>query len=271
MAEKEYVLGTDVDELNRLRRQHELWVLQARDLWVRAGFRSDHKVLDLGCGPGFTTLELARYLGPKSRITAVDASDRFLKYLAARAKTEFPQAKIEVEESFIEKMDLAEKDFDAAYCRWLMIFVPDVLGALKAIRRHLKPGAVFALQEYVSYEAMQVCPEIPVMERVLAAIFKSWKDQGGNPNRGRELPNLLERAGFRVQELKPVARISRPNEPLWDWPTGFFENYLPRMVSQGYLSAADRAEFEAGWKNAMTEPGSFFLAPMVIDIIATAV
>lgn len=109
------------------------------------------------------------------------------------------------------------------------------------------------------------------MERVLAAISKSWKDQGGNPNRGRELPNLLERAGFRIRELRPVARIARPNEPLWDWPTGFFANYLPRMVAQGYLSASDRTEFEAGWKEALTKPGSFFLAPMVIDIIAEAI
>lgn len=154
MAENEYVLGTDEDELNRLRRQHELWVLQAHALWGRMGLRSDHKVLDLGCGPGFTTLELARYLGPRSRITAVDASDRFLKSLAFRAKTEFPAARIEAVHSFIEKMDLPENDFDAAYCRWLMIFVPDVPGALRAVRRHLKPGAVFALQEYVSYEAM---------------------------------------------------------------------------------------------------------------------
>lgn len=270
MTTKEYVLGTDDDELNRLKRQHELWIVQAYDLWKRAGIRSDQKVLDLGCGPGFTTLELARYMGPRARITAVDASDRFLSFLSSQSKAQFPEAEIEVVQSFIERMNLPEKRFDAAYCRWLMIFVPDVLGALSAVRRHLKPGAVFALQEYVSYEAMQICPEIPEMERVLAAIFKSWRDQGGNPNRGRELPHLLEQAGFRILELRPVARISRPHEPLWEWPTGFFANYLPRLVEQGYLSKEDQRSFQKGWSEAEAKPGSFFLAPVVIDIIAEA-
>lgn len=271
MTDREYVLGTDEKELHRLRRQHELWVTQAQDLWQRAGFRCDHHVMDLGCGPGFTTFELARYLGPTAKITAVDASDRFLGALEKRAQVDFPQAQIQTVSTLLEKMNLPKKDFDAAYCRWLMIFVSDVSGALQAVRRHMKKGGLFALQEYVSYEAMQVCPEIPVMQKVLAAIFKSWQDQGGNPNRGRELPALLEKSGFRVREIRPIARTARPHEPLWDWPTGFFENYLSKMVEDGYLSAEDQKTFQESWRRAESEPGHFFLAPMVIDIVAEAI
>lgn len=271
MQKKDYVLGTDPVEIERLRRQHELWAMQARDIWTRAGFESRQKILDLGCGPGFTTLELARFIGPRGDLTGVDASDRFLQHLRARAQAEVPDVSIKTVQTDITELELPSTDYDAAYCRWLMIFVPDVEKALQALHRHLKPGAPFALQEYAAYETMQVCPEVPMMEKILKGIFKSWMDEGGHPNRGRELPYLLEKNGFRVKELRPVARIARPHEPLWDWPTGFFASYLPKLVQLGFLTAQEEAEFHQIWKAAGEFPGRYFFAPTVIDIIAERV
>ncbi|HXU78754.1 MAG TPA: class I SAM-dependent methyltransferase, partial [Methylomirabilota bacterium] len=69
--EKEYVLGTDGAELERLGLQHQLWLAQAASIWERAGFRRGHRILDVGCGPGFAALDLAERVGPRGRIVAV--------------------------------------------------------------------------------------------------------------------------------------------------------------------------------------------------------
>ena len=77
----EYILGTDPDELERLRFQHHVWVAPMHELLARAGLGAGQRVLDLGCGPGFTTLELAQFVGPTGRVVASDQSKRFLTTL----------------------------------------------------------------------------------------------------------------------------------------------------------------------------------------------
>src|SRR6185436_19234065 len=79
--EKEYVLGTDRVELERLGLQHQLWQAQAAAVWERAGFRRGQRILDVGCGPGFPTMDLAQRVGPRGMVVAVDISGRFLAHL----------------------------------------------------------------------------------------------------------------------------------------------------------------------------------------------
>lgn len=267
---KDYVLGTDQGELSRLRRQHELWKEDLLRIWRNSGFKAGDRVLDLGCGPGFTSRDLARWLGPRGEVMAIDASKNFLDYLAAQPE-EVEQAPIRVEQAFLEKLNLPRKDFDGAFCRWLMIFVPDPEAALVAVHRHLKPGARFALQEYVAYDSMALCPDRPIVEKVVRAIFTSWRDEGGDPNRGRVLPALLEKTGFRVHTVEAIAKTARPQDPLWEWPDGFYRNFLPRLVSKGLLTQDESEEFFTEWEAARRTPGHFFLAPTMMNIVAEKV
>jgi SAM-dependent methyltransferase len=72
--EHEYILGTDRDELRRLELQHEVWLADARAICTRAGFAPGHTLLDLGCGPGYASFELAHIVGPTGKIIARDKS-----------------------------------------------------------------------------------------------------------------------------------------------------------------------------------------------------
>lgn len=263
---KDYVLGNDQEELQRLKLQHDLWQPDLMALWDRSHLRTTKKVLDLGCGPGYTTQELIKYISKNGTVTAVDISENFLKYLNHTAKS--MDLNITTQLSQIESLNLIEKDFDAAFCRWLMIFVSQPEIAIQKIRDHLKPHAQFVIQEYISYDSMNLVPDYPSMKPVVEAIFKSWKDQGGDPNRGQILPQLLEKNGFRVLEIKSVSKLIQPSEPFWQWPTTFYKNFLPRLMANKYLSEIQVENFFKDWAIAEKTPGSFFVAPTVIDIIA---
>ena len=62
-----YILGTDKEELHRLGIQHQVWASEAQKGWTLAGFTAGQTLLDLGCGPGFCTKELAMITGFRKR------------------------------------------------------------------------------------------------------------------------------------------------------------------------------------------------------------
>ena len=73
-TERDYVLGTNDEEIQRLALQHRVWRPRALDAWRRAGFTAGQTLLDVGCGPGHATVDLAGIVGPSGRVVAVDRS-----------------------------------------------------------------------------------------------------------------------------------------------------------------------------------------------------
>ena len=82
-----YILGTDQEELKRLELQHSIWSSESHVGWRAAGFKIGDSILDLGCGPGSCSVELAKIVGPDGRIISIDRSESFIRYLNA-LKTE---------------------------------------------------------------------------------------------------------------------------------------------------------------------------------------
>ena len=75
--ESVYILGTDKEELIRLELQHKVWSSEAKRGWDLAGFKTGQTILDLGCGPGYCTEELALIVGKTGKVIGVDRSDTF--------------------------------------------------------------------------------------------------------------------------------------------------------------------------------------------------
>ena len=79
---QDYLLGSRDEELERLAFQHRVWAEDAYAVWRRAGIRFGARILDLGCGPGFTTIDLAHLVGPQGHVVAADSSKRWVNRLA---------------------------------------------------------------------------------------------------------------------------------------------------------------------------------------------
>ena len=68
--ERDYVLGTHEDELERLGVQHRAWRPVVLDCWRNAGITTGSKVLDVGAGPGYATVDLADIVGRTGKVVA---------------------------------------------------------------------------------------------------------------------------------------------------------------------------------------------------------
>src|ERR1051325_2260083 len=66
--ERDYVLGTNEEELARLGLQHRIWRPVALACWQKAGITIGSRVLDLGAGPGYAATDLAEIVGPNGKV-----------------------------------------------------------------------------------------------------------------------------------------------------------------------------------------------------------
>lgn len=266
-TDRDYVLGTGDDELARLGFQHRVWSAQAFALWERAGFGPGQTIVDVGAGPGYAALDLARLVGAGGRVIAVDQSERFIDHLAAeKAARAIPQ--LETRLADVQAADAFAEGADGAYARWVLCFVADPEAVVAAVARSLRPGGVFAVQDYYRYTAIQLAPPSAAFRRGIEAVDRSWREPGGDPDIGLRLPAMMVRCGFEVREVRPLVRIARTGSELWQWPTTFFGNHLPMLVEKGLLSEDERRAFDADWAARSADPGAFFATPPMVDIVA---
>ncbi len=266
-SEESYLLGTDPEEGRRLETQHRMWGEAARDLWDRAGFGAGSRLLDLGCGPGFASLELADRVGAGGQVLAVDKSERFIAALVNEAeRLGIEQLTARVEQ--VEELRLEPASLDGAFVRWFFCFLADPAPVIDRVVLGLRPGGRLVVWDYLNYSATMLQPRSPAFDRVLAAVYESWRRTGGSLNIGRRLPGLIAESGCRLVDLVPLVRFVRPGTTFWDWPTQFFFGYVPRLVEAGLLTESERSAFESEWRDRERDPGAFLSTPPMIGIIA---
>jgi ubiquinone/menaquinone biosynthesis C-methylase UbiE len=102
--------------------------------------------LDLGCGPGYFTLPMARMVGPEGHVIAVDLQPEMLRRLQARAQRAGLMERIVPAQCTAETIgDLGPADFALAF--YMVHEVPDEERFLAEVRGSLKDGGHLLLVE----------------------------------------------------------------------------------------------------------------------------
>lgn len=267
----DYVLGTHNDEHARLGMQHSLWREFVLDAWKRAGICTGTRVVDVGAGPGFATMDLADIVGATGHVTAVEISSKFAQEVKDQANVRgLNNVSVHILDLMHDDIPLATAgaEFDAAWCRWVCMFVPDVGALVRRVQNALRAGGVAVFHEYVHYETYGLQPPTPGIDSFTQAAMKSFSARGGNANIAGTLLKELRQHGFETMSIKPIARAARPHEPLWQWPAGFIRTYLPRLIELGQVDNAFAANVLAELARAEQDPQSIMLTPTVLEIIA---
>lgn len=273
---REYVLGTNPEELERLGMQHRLWSDFAHAAWKRAHIAPGQRILDVGCGPGFAAFDLAQLVRPlgtmprgSGEVVAVDESEYYIEHLRAQA---LPRGltSITARVGDVQRLEavpeVRENFFDIAYVRWVLCFVREPQAVISGIARALKPGGRVIVHDYFNYETMTTAPRSPAFAKAVAATAKSWRDTGGNPDVVEKVPEMLAKAGLEVSDVRVETRVARAHESMWTWPDVWWKIYVPVLVRTGYLTEADQARFVEEWSALCKDPSSFVVCPPVFEV-----
>ncbi len=268
LTKGDYVLGTQDVEIERLGLQHLVWRPRASDAWRRAGFTVGQHLLDVGCGPGYATLDLAAIVGATGKITAIDRSPKFLDVLKARLVQQSLH-NIETIELDLDQDAFPKLGGDGAWCRWVFAFLNRPRDLLKAIHGALKPGATLVVHEYFNYAAWRLAPRQPGFEEFVQLVMSSWRKSGGEPDIALELMSWLPLEGFAIRELRPIVDVVGPRDFVWQWPSTFVDVGLARLAELGYLTFDQAESTRQMFGRVASDPDTRMITPAVLEVLAT--
>lgn len=264
--ENAYILGTDEQELYRLGLQHQVWASEAQHGWKLAQFSAGQTILDLGCGPGFCSKELAFMTGPTGKIIGIDRSETYIDYLNKTAQLH--HLNIEGIVADFDKMELEDESLDGMYCRWALAWLPNPKEILAKVLQALKPGGRMVIHEYYDWSTFQTEPNFPPLTKAIKAALKSFKDSENEIDIGRQLPKLAGKLGINVLNIRPMVKLATPKDATWQWPKSFFHSYFPRLIEAGYLSQDEVSAALAALNELENQIGATIFCPMMMEIVA---
>lgn len=153
-----------------------------------AGVAEGQRVVDVGCGPGALTEELARRAGA-SAVAAVDPSEPFVEECARR------NPGVDVRQGVAESLPFPDASFDAALAQLVLHFVSDPAAAAGEMRRVLRPGGTAAACVWDFERGMQM---LRLFWDAALAVDPSAPDEASTLRFGRdgEIAALFAEAGL---------------------------------------------------------------------------
>ena len=163
----------------------------------RAGVMTGDRCIDVGCGGGHVTRELARLVGPSGTALGVDLDADVI----ALARHDAHVAGLEDIAFHVgDATSIPEGPYDAAYARFLLSHVPDPEAVLSAMVNSLAPGGLVILED-TDFAGGLCYPPCSAYDRLCELVHETVRRRGGNADIGPALPGLLRRAGIAHVEV----------------------------------------------------------------------
>ncbi|MHC4234829.1 MAG: class I SAM-dependent methyltransferase [Planctomycetota bacterium] len=226
------------------------------------------RVLDVGCGVGNPSLQIAAQIAPHGSVLGSDLSEGMVA--AARRKAE----RLELTNATFRvgaAEELAEPpgNFDAVVSRFTIMFMPDVLGALRHLRRLLRQGGRIAVSVWTPHRHN---PMFAIPRRALAEVVDLPQADPYAPGPMRlsgegELATVLTESGFsdvRVEKV-PLYQFARDPADYWSVLTQLTPMLRRHLAS---LTDAQRHAVRAGVMEAVARyaSGSVIRVPALAQV-----
>ena len=186
-------------ELDRLQQQVNITLTDEQKIWQEIGLTAHLKVLDLGCGSGIISSELAKITYPEE-VIGIDLSESMLKQ-ACWLKNSQGIRNLSFQVGNAYQLNFPDNYFDFVYSRLLFQHLQEPAQVLQNIYRILKPGGILYILD-VDDRWFTLYPEPKSFASLSQKLSSLQKSQGGDPYIGRKLGSYVHQAGFEQVQMQ---------------------------------------------------------------------
>lgn len=206
-------------------------------LFDRVGVAPGMSCLDVGCGGGDVTCELARRVAPGGRAVGIDMDAAKIAIAREEAETAGVRS-VEYREGDVLATEFAP-DYDVLYVRFLLTHLGDPASALTRISAGLRLNGVL-IAEDIDFTGCFCHPPSAAYDRYVELYQGTAWARGVDPNIGPRLPELLVGAGCErvgVTVVQPAGRTPAGHEGDVKLVTPLtLENIADSAVAEGLAS-----------------------------------
>jgi SAM-dependent methyltransferase len=205
-------------------------------------------ILDIGCGPGTITADLAGRV-PRGHVTGVDAAPDIIEQARGVIRG---RGNLDFEVGDVYALDHRAGAFDVVHAHQVLQHLGDPVKALREMRRVTRPDGLIAVRDG-DYGAMIWYPEVPALDDWLALYKRVARGNGGEPQAGRRLHAWAREAGLEdVTASSSTWTYATPEERAW-WGGLWADRtvrsaYAASAVGGGYATADDLRRIADGWR-----------------------
>jgi ubiquinone/menaquinone biosynthesis C-methylase UbiE len=218
-------------------------------------------LLDVGCGPGSITVDLAEAVAP-GRVRGVEVAEEVLGDARRLAAGRGVDVEFAVDDAY--RLSDADDSYDVTHAHQVLQHLSDPVAALREMRRVTRPGGVVAVRD-ADYAAFTWWPEDERLDAWLRLYREVARGNGAEPDAGRRLLGWAHAAGF--EEVTPSASVwcyGTPEERgSWGgmWADRIHSSVGQMARERGLATEADLAAISQGWRDWAAHPDGWLMVP----------
>jgi ubiquinone/menaquinone biosynthesis C-methylase UbiE len=241
-------------------RSHTWRTAENSAAYLLPALRPGLDLLDIGCGPGTLTVDLARRVSG-GRVVGIDRSAEVLAEAISHASMR--EVNVEFSPGDVYALDFPDSSFDVVHAHQVLQHLTDPVRALREMRRVVRSGGVVAVRDS-DYSCFSFAPLDPRLDRWLALYDAVTRRNGAEPDAGRFLKAWARAAGFRdVTASSSTWTFADADTCAW-WGGLWAErcelsSFGRQAVEYGLSNAAELASLAAAFRGWGAHPDAFFV------------
>jgi 2-polyprenyl-3-methyl-5-hydroxy-6-metoxy-1,4-benzoquinol methylase len=219
-------------------------------------------LLDVGCGPGNITVDLADRVAP-GRVSGVDASAEAVDMATHAYAASHPEVSFEVADVYA--LPYADGTFDVVHAHQVLQHLADPSTALAEMARVTRPGGLVAARD-ADYGAFTWYPADPALDAWRAMYTAVTRANAGEANGGRHLLAWAHAVGLHdVAATATAWCFAEPDDRAWWgglWADRSTASPLAERALELGIATADELQAMAdGWHRWADHPDGWFVVP----------
>lgn len=232
-------------------------------LLERAGVGPGLRCLDVGCGGGDVTFDLASLVGLTGHVVGVDVDATKIELARADA------AQVAVTNLEFRVADLTsglgDEEYDVVYARFVLTHLRDPEAAVADMRRVLRPGGRLVVED-IDFGGCFCEPASPDFTRYTEIYEESARLNGGDPRIALRLPAMLERAGLSRVRPRIVQHAGLQGESKV-MPALTLENIRATAIRHGVSTDTELDRLVDALYALAADPTAYVSNPRMVQVI----